>query len=246
MNKEELQKKCANLIGVSASEKELAFEVLQDKILEQLKNDCDAIRINELGVFQFKFNDKDNTSELIFSPMQISSGSRTLFLRLPVKRTSSNDDTNIDDIFSLSVGKPIVPLSSTYETGESDTSFVFIKKKIEERVNEILSEAEVLRDFNLWDDYLKSIKKDEPKGKSENDSSALLHDLTEPETKPEEEELDPFTKSYLTTESDFYSFPVEEDTKKEVDDFFEDFETMSFSVKKNYPKKMTAKAIVIK
>lgn len=225
MNKEELQKKCANLIGVSASEKELAFEVLQDKILEQLKNDGDAIRINELGVFQFKVNYEDNTSELIFSPMQISSGSRTLFLRLPVKRTSSNDDTNIDDIFSLSVGKPIVPLSSTYETGESDTSFVFIKKKIEERVNEILSEAEVLRDFNLWDDYLKSIKKDEPKGKSENDSSALLRDLTEPETKPEEEELDPFTKSYLTTESDFYSFPVEEDTKKEVDDFFEDFET---------------------
>lgn len=225
MNKEELQKKCANLIGVSASEKELAFEVLRDKILEQLKNDSDAIRINELGVFQFKINDEDNTSELIFSPMQISSGSRTLFLRLPVKRTSSNDDTNIDDIFSLSVGKPIVPLSSTYETGESDTSFVFIKKKIEERVNEILSEAEVLRNFNLWDDYLKSIKKDEPKGKSENDSSALLRDLTEPETKPEEEELDPFTKSYLTTESDFYSFPVEEDTKKEVDDFFEDFET---------------------
>lgn len=225
MNKEELQKKCANLIGVSASEKELAFEVLQDKILEQLKNDSDAIRINELGVFQFKVNDEDNTGELIFSPMQISSGSRTLFLRLPVKRTSSNDDTNIDDIFSLSVGKPIVPLASTYEAGESDSSFVFIKKKIEERVNEILSEAEVLRDFNLWDDYLKSIKKDEPKGKSENDSSALLHDLTEPETKPEEEELDPFTKSYLTTESDFYSFPVEEDTKKEVDDFFEDFET---------------------
>lgn len=225
MNKEELQKKCANLIGVSASEKELAFEVLQDKILEQLKNDSDAIRIKELGVFQFKVNDEDNTSELIFSPMQISSGSRTLFLRLPVKRTSSNDDTNIDDIFSLSVGKPIVPLASTYEAGESDSSFVFIKKKIEERVNEILSEAEVLRDFNLWDDYLKSIKKDEPKEKSENDSSALLHDLTEPETKPEEEELDPYTKSYLTTESDFYSFPVEEDTKKEVDDFFEDFET---------------------
>lgn len=225
MNKEELQKKCANLIGVSASEKELAFEVLQDKILEQLKNDSDAIRIKELGVFQFKVNDEDNTGELIFSPMQISSGSRTLFLRLPVKRTSSNDDTNIDDIFSLSVGKPIVPLASTYEAGESDSSFVFIKKKIEERVNEILSEAEVLRDFNLWDDYLKSIKKDEPKGKSENDSSALLHDLTEPETKPEEEELDPYTKSYLTTESDFYSFPVEEDTKKEVDDFFEDFET---------------------
>ena len=223
MNKEELQKKCANLIGVSASEKELAFEVLQDKILDQLKNDSDAIRIKELGVFQFKVNNEDNTCELIFSPTQMSSVSRTLFLRLPVKRTSSNNDTNIDDIFSLSVGKPIVPLTSSYEAGESDTSFVFIKKKIEERVNEILSEAEFVSNFNLWDDYLESLKKDEPQ---QSDSSALLHDLTEPETEPEEEELDPFAKSNINGESDFYSFPVEEEqTKSEVDDFFDDFET---------------------
>lgn len=226
MNKEELQKKCANLIGVSASEKELAFEVLQDKILEQLKNDSDAIRIKELGVFQYKINKEENLNELIFSPMQFSPSSRTLFLRLPVRKSSSNTDTNFEDIFSISVGKPIVPLSSNYELNESDTSFVFIKKKIEERVDEILSDAEFVSNFNLWDDYLKSLKKDEPKEHSESDSSALLHDLTEPETEPEEEELDPYTKSNLTSESDFYSFPVEEeDTNKEADDFFNDFET---------------------
>lgn len=226
MNKEELQKKCAGLIGVSTSEKELAFEVLQEKVLEQLKNDGDALRINSLGVFQYKINKEENTRELIFSPMQSSSGSKTLFLRLPVKNTAQDDDNVIEDIFSLSVGKPTVPLSS-YETGgDSDSSFVIIKKRIEERVNEILTDAQLLSNFNLWDDYLSSIKKGEQKGKSESESSSLLKDLSEPDPEPEEEELDPFTKSNLTTETELYSYPPEEEKKKEeAPEYFSDYET---------------------
>jgi len=227
MNKEELQKKCANLIGVSASEKELAFEVLQEKILEQLKNDGDALRISKLGVFQFKVNKEENSDELIFSPIHSDVGSKTLFLRLPVKKISFDDQTTIEDIFSLSVGKPTVPLKTTFETGgESDSSFIYIKKKIEERVNEILGASEFLSNFNLWDDYLRTMNKETQKSKTESDSSSLLHDLTEPDPEPEEEEMDSYTKSYLSNETELYSYPVEEEkAEKENDEFDTDYET---------------------
>ena len=154
MNKEELLKKNATLIGVSSSEKELALDILIEKVLEQLDNDGDAVRISELGVFQLK-QEADKT-ELIFSPLHAtgSTTSKTMFLRLPVSKSYEGSD---EDIFSISVGKPIVPLKIDSDAGgETDASFVYIKKRIEERVEEILKNSEYLTNFNLWDEYLKA------------------------------------------------------------------------------------------
>ena len=225
MNKEELQKHCADLIGVSTSEKEIAFEVMQEKVLEQLQNSGDAIRIDNLGVFQYKENEEDNTAELIFSQIQNSSDTKTMFMRLPVKR-SIHEDTHAEDIFSVSVGKPIVPLNSSYKTEEDfGTSFIYIKKRIEERVSELLQSSELLSNFNLWDDYLKSLPSRESHVEKDKTES-LLDELNvpDPEHEPEEEDR-PITPAFVG-ESELYSYPPDEKIESSLDDeIFDDLET---------------------
>lgn len=226
MNKEELQKYCAELIGVSSSEKELALDIFKEKILEQIKKDGDALRVEGIGVFQLKIDNQNNSAELIFSPDK-SITSKSLFLRLPIKHPVSYDDSAIEDIFSISVGKPIVPLKSSGEsTGDSETSFVFIKKKIEERVTEILQGSELLAGFNLWDEYIKSITNDTQKTEQKDDDEALLRSLSEPDKK-QEEEPDDFNKSILSNDLDFYSYPEEEQPNEIAveDELFNDLET---------------------
>lgn len=226
MNKEELQKYCAELIGVSSSEKELALDIFKEKILEQIKKDGDALRVEGVGVFQLKIDNQNNSAELIFSPDK-SVTSKSLFLRLPIKHPVNYDDSAIEDIFSISVGKPIVPIKNSVESGgDSETSFVFIKKKIEERVTEILQGSELLTGFNLWDEYTKSITKDTQKIDQKDDDEELLRSLSEPDKK-QEEEPDDFNSSLLSNDLDFYSYPDEE-LPNEIaveDELFSDLET---------------------
>jgi cell division septation protein DedD len=226
MNKEELQKACSNLIGVSSSEKELAFEVLQQKILEVIHKDGEAIRINELGVFQYKENPETKTAELIFSQISNKPNSKTLFIRLPVKKTDYSE-TSLEDVFSLSVGKPVVPINSSYESGsDSETSFIFIRKKIEERVSEILQQSEVLSDFNLWDDYLKTTNDKNESKSIEESSESVLNELTQPDEESESKSDDESLLEAFVSESELYSFPTDSaEQETEIDELFNDLET---------------------
>ena len=61
------------------------------------------------------------------------------------------------DVFSIGVGKPILPLTGNDEN-DAETSYAILRKSIEERVNEILAESDQLPNFNIWDDYYKSVK----------------------------------------------------------------------------------------
>lgn len=217
MNREELLKENADLIGVSYSERELAFQILTEKISEQLREDGDAVKIEELGVFQLK-QDSDK-SELIFSPIRSSSktSSKTLFIRIPI---SKRDEDDSDDVFSVSVGKPTIPLNYSSKPGEeADTSYLFIKKKIEERVTEILDTAVYIKDFNLWDEYLKSSSASDDK---KMDDSELLQNLSEPDPEVEDDKIDfPEVPIRETIE-----FETEDEKDDEIDDdIFRDLET---------------------
>ncbi|MDZ7766890.1 MAG: SPOR domain-containing protein [Melioribacteraceae bacterium] len=220
MNKEELLKANAELIGVSSSERELALQILIERISEQLREDGDAVKIEELGVFQLKQD--SNKSELIFSFITSTSkpASKTLFLRLPISKISEDDS---DDAFSVSIGKPTIPLNYSGKEGEeADTSFLFIKKKIEERVTEILDTAVYMKDFNLWDEYLKSSKSSDEK---ELDDSELLQNLSEADPEPEEDKIE-FPSAPIRDTVEFDTEEIEDENPDEIDDdIFRDLET---------------------
>lgn len=162
----ELQKKAAEVLGVSSSQKELAFDILISKISEVLVDNV-TLKVPLIGFFQIKENDESNS--LIFSPLSedFSKESKTLYLTIESPKKFPSSQETDSGAFSIGVGKPLIPLTDSADTNsEPETSFAILKKSIEERVNEILSESDHLPYFNIWDDYYESLN-NQAEGKNE-------------------------------------------------------------------------------
>ncbi|MCX7797332.1 MAG: SPOR domain-containing protein [Melioribacter sp.] len=181
MTVNELKTRIANALGVSHSEKELAYDIFISKIAEILTPEL-TLKIPKLGYFQLKSAEEDKYSEIIYSPIQedIIHDLRNIFiiLELPqAKKFSVKPEQSEDsDIFSIGVGKPYLPLEGELEEN-LDASYIFLKKSIEERINEILSEAEHIPDLNLWYMYEKFIS-EEKDTSSERQLTELASDIT--------------------------------------------------------------------
>lgn len=164
MTKSDLQTKVAEVLGVSVSEKELAYDILISRIADLLAPDL-TIKIPGLGFFQLKKTQTDEIpSEIIFSTLDevISGEPKHLFLSLELPEQkkvelTAKDDESGEDIFSIGVGKPYLPISDKLED-KSEASYIILRKSIEERVNELLSEAEHLPNFNLMDEFNKILE----------------------------------------------------------------------------------------
>ncbi|MEG8990226.1 SPOR domain-containing protein [Ignavibacteria bacterium 4148-Me] len=164
MTKSELQTKVAEVLGVSVSEKELAYDIFISRIADLLAPDL-TIKIPGLGFFQLKKTQSGEvSSEIIFSTLDevIEGEPKHLFLSLELPEekkaelTTKKDEIS-DDIFSIGVGKPYIPLSDKLEDN-AEASYIFLRKSIEERVNELISEAEHLPNFNFMEENNKILE----------------------------------------------------------------------------------------
>ena len=185
MDKAALAKKVAGLLGVSSSERDLAFNILVEKITEILSRD-EALRVPDLGYFQIKhkpmkFVEKiieddlgaESYDTLLFSPMTgiDEHDDNLMFLTFDIPSISADSGKVDENVFDIGFGKPILPLAEESNQNDSDTSYLLLKKSIEERVLELLSNCDKLENFDLWEDYLNSISdKSEPE---KADSSVL-------------------------------------------------------------------------
>lgn len=176
----ELQKKIADVLGVSGSQKELSFEIFLNKISEILLEQI-TLKVPRIGFFQLKnVPGKNGNRPLIFSPLSenIHQDTQNLYLTIdvtPKKRNTPEFDSNI---FSIGVGKPLLPLSID-ELPDTETSYAMLRKSIEERVKELLMESDQIPNFNIWDDYYKSTDdfEDEPIDDVRSQLSKLTADL---------------------------------------------------------------------
>ena len=161
MNKEILEDKIAKLLKVSDQEKNLAFKIFKEKLSEFLKIG-EAIRINNLGVFQLKeqldhrsvskSGEKSKSLTLVFSPESDDPSTNSLFVNLEIDK-SKNDETEFNEnVFQLGIGKPLVIDSN--QTLESGENLISDNMKIENEVSLLFDKSEKLIDFDLWEDYL--------------------------------------------------------------------------------------------
>lgn len=167
MNKEELINLISDKLSVKGPEEQLAFSIFVDKLSEML-NKNEAVRIKGTGVFQLKQfsipKTDSNTGNkiferkfsLIYSPMteEFAQDSNTLFLKidLPKLRISSDFD---DSVFSIGINKPMIPFTENMSGNlDTETSYLLLRKSIEEKVEKILGETEKLENFDLWEDYI--------------------------------------------------------------------------------------------
>lgn len=111
MDKSILIEKIAKHFGVPDSEQKLFFEVFLRKC-SQVLNQNEQVKIGEIGMIEFMEaqNEQDEDSIVIFT----NEGEEFLF-GIPEEERETN---SIDSYFSISIGKPVIPLR-----GEGDSEF---------------------------------------------------------------------------------------------------------------------------
>ncbi len=247
----DLQKRIAEILGVSSSEKELAFDIIISKIADNLEADI-TLKVPRIGFFQLREDESQNKGSLIFTPFSedITKSTRTLYLTIEVPgRTKKNLDDD-SDVFSIGVGKPLIPLSAdTNPQAESETSYVILKRSIEERVNELITESDYLPNFNIWDDYYEGLSSNEKESESQSQLLELTSDLEFKEDIIAEEITNNLLESELhekieppieqestltpTDLLDDYK-PLENDLSKEVSDNYSPGELSEFPADKSF------------
>jgi cell division septation protein DedD len=164
MNKEILENKIAELLRISEEKKSLAFSVFKEKVAEFL-NVGEALRIDNLGVFQLKeqlsqsgfekslySNDKNIT--LVFSVGSDQSSEGPLFINLEIDNKAKDETEFNENIFQLGIGKPLV--TNDVEVEAKDNIKTSYESDLKIKIESLLNNSEKLKDFDLWEDNLKS------------------------------------------------------------------------------------------
>lgn len=158
MSLEDLEKKLSELLSISETEKSSAFSIFKSE-LGNFLNFGEAVKIDGLGIFQKKEqvlnNDLFNLSKkvglvptILFTPENKLSSSDALFINLDLPQQTDNIFEFNEEVFNLGIGKKLIPL-------KKDTEVVLdIEKSIKSKIENLISNATKIQDYDLWEDYL--------------------------------------------------------------------------------------------
>ncbi|MBK8945661.1 MAG: SPOR domain-containing protein [Ignavibacteriae bacterium] len=168
MDKQILEQKFAEILGINESESSFAFNKFKEKIVENLFVG-DALKVKDLGVFQIKeqLNDESNKlsirkKTLLFSPVQSLSSDDSLFLTLDIQQKFGDAIEFDEGIFQLGIGKAMIKLDENQDSENVDQRAL----EIENKIDELIRTSERIQNYDIWEDYLegkesKSILDDE-------------------------------------------------------------------------------------
>jgi hypothetical protein len=202
MNLTDLQIKIAEVLGVSVSQKELAYETFIYKVFESLHEGI-TLKVPRIGLFQLKAADSSNgpTRSIVFSALteDFDRDSKNLYLTLSVT-PKSKDASEFDlNVFSIGVGKPLLPLTDD-DTPDSETSYAMLRKSVEERAKELIIESDQIPNFDLFEGYYgQSIAAAEKNKDIDQTLSNLTEDLDNVNEEEPEKKAEPITDEHLLT-----------------------------------------------
>lgn len=188
MKKEELINKISATLSAADKEITVAFDVFLQKVAELLGVN-ESIRIPEIGIFQLKKRkngESDNAEKssffLLFVPLKYDKRDLNEVLVFQVNPQNKEVHGFDDSVFSISVDKPLIPISGQKKNEFLvQSSYIMLQKSFEDKVDSLLSKSIQLNDFNI--DYnplvLSNDVKKQPVFNSENDTEPSL---TESET----------------------------------------------------------------
>ena len=155
MDKENLEKKFAELLGLNENESVFAFNKFKEKIVDSIFVG-DALKIKGLGVFQIKEQlseeinkTKNRKKTLLFSPASEISVESSPFLTLDIQQKFTDTVEFDEKIFQLGIGKPMISLE---DDGSKDTSDVRAQQ-IETKIDELIQQSEKISNYDIWEDY---------------------------------------------------------------------------------------------
>ena len=155
MDKENLEKKFAELLGLNENESVFAFNKFKEKIVDSIFVG-DALKIKGLGVFQIKEQlseeinkTKNRKKTLLFSPASEISVESSPFLTLDIQQKFTDTVEFDEKIFQLGIGKPMISLE---DDGSKDSSDVRAQQ-IETKIDELIQQSEKISNYDIWEDY---------------------------------------------------------------------------------------------
>ncbi len=137
MNKTELIEKIAGSQGIPDAEQKLFFELLLKKCAEELNSD-ESLTVSGLGKFQYRKSFNENENDLI---VFVTNDNEELPFDIPKK---VNENFPIDSYFSISIGKPVIPLKGSSDpdlSGFIPHSDDEMKRLLELKVEKFIGEA---------------------------------------------------------------------------------------------------------
>ena len=162
MNKDTLESKISQILEVSDPEKKLAFSLFKEK-LSQTLSVGEAIKINDLGVFQLKeqldhsekkdSKQKSSSLALIFSPHEEEPSADTLFLTLELDHLKNDETEFNENVFQVGLGKPLI--TDLDQNIKGKENILSNSEIIENKISGLIDNSEKLTNFDLWEDYLK-------------------------------------------------------------------------------------------
>ncbi|MGA7722813.1 MAG: SPOR domain-containing protein [Ignavibacteriaceae bacterium] len=184
MTKAELIRKIVKQSGIPDSEAKVFFEIFLQKTAGRLKPGL-AVKLNNFGYFWLKLAvlnttalkpsgkiNQIDTEMIVFSTLDESEDEGLIF-NIPSAVTSKYN--YLDSFFSLSIGKPIIPLHGT-----KDIDYFILptgyemKKLIESKVDKLLDDVEIIENYDKKNEILvlkKNTSKDEQNNSNRNLSS---------------------------------------------------------------------------
>lgn len=155
--------------SILPSESEAALQYLIKSIYGQIKN-RQVLKIPKLGFFQLKdepltrlerkgaFEKSFLKKILLFVPFNEGKGNiDKAFLNIEIDSIIDSSFENVDMAFSLGFNKPIIPNSSGGLNSFVNKIKDFkVKNNFKEKIDELLSKAEVIDDFNFITDLFSS------------------------------------------------------------------------------------------
>lgn len=224
MKESELKTKVAELIGVSSSASELAFELFLKNLVDSVEYD-QAVSIDSLGTFQLKRGTEPGSKDFVlFAPsheLENTSGD-SLYLKIDINYGKREDIEFDENIFSPSIGKSLLTVTRDEDEGFADGDAT-LQNSINDRSREIISEAGLVEDFDVWDRFNKTDAEIDSPGivadeEDLNDEFSLSEDKFDESTELPESEDQIVDDDNLTERSD----PLyESENKNTGDDEFE-------------------------
>lgn len=158
--------KISRELSIGNNEKDLAYEIFLKKISSSLQYD-ETIKLPRIGLFQKKKGLYDGTNlidnsflndTIIYSPFQNDKVSNNFaFLNIGIFNKPINNLDFDENIFSLSINKPVLKIStSSINQLDSTTSLLLLKKNIEDKVNQLIMASDFFEGINLWNDLIPS------------------------------------------------------------------------------------------
>jgi cell division septation protein DedD len=157
MTKAELIRKIVKRSGIPDSEAKVFFEIFLQKTSAMLKTG-QAVKLKNFGYFQLrnavfttsapKISGRANqidTEIIVFSSFEDKKDDGLVF-NIPAR--VSEKYNYVDSYFSLSIGKPVIPLKGVKDTDYFITPTGFeMRKLIESKVNKLLEDVEIIKNY---------------------------------------------------------------------------------------------------